>query len=44
MEWHLPTLEGVKLLHARQIDLYGGLHGIRDEGLLSSAIAVPKIK
>lgn len=29
----------VRLIHQRQIDQFGGTHGIRDSGLLSSAIA-----
>ena len=29
-------------LHEDQIDRYGGLHGIRDEGLLESAVAQPQ--
>lgn len=28
--------------HARLIDLFGGSHGIRDEGLLDSALAQPQ--
>jgi len=31
----------VKVIHQNQIGLYGGLGGIRDEGLLSSAVAQP---
>lgn len=30
------------LIHQNQIDLYGGLHGVRDQGLLESAIAQPQ--
>ncbi len=29
----------VLLIHQRQIDQFGGIHGLRDSGLLSSAIA-----
>jgi death-on-curing protein len=36
------TLEDVLVLHADQIDRYGGSHGIRDEGLLKSAISQPE--
>ncbi len=36
------STEDVLLLHADQIDLYGGEHGVRDVGLLDSAIAQPQ--
>ena len=36
------TLEEVLALHADQIERYGGTHGVRDRGLLSSAIAMPE--
>ena len=29
------------MVHRQQIDLFGGIHGIRDEGLLDSALARP---
>ena len=29
------------LVHRQQVDLFGGIHGIRDEGLLDSALARP---
>jgi death on curing protein len=32
----------ILLIHANQIELYGGSAGIRDEGLLASAIAQPE--
>ena len=32
----------VLLLHSDQIDLYGGEHGLRDAGLLESAVAQPQ--
>lgn len=32
----------VKILHAEAINLFGGSHGIRDEGLLQSAAAPPR--
>jgi death-on-curing protein len=35
-------LDEVLALHAEQIDLYGGIHGVRDLGLLESAIASPE--
>lgn len=31
----------VLLLHSQLIDRYGGIHGVRDEGLLDSALNVP---
>ena len=36
------TLQDVLLLHSAQIDQYGGEHGVRDAGLLESAIAQPQ--
>ena len=36
------ALEDVLLLHGDQIDLYGGEYGVRDLGLLESAIAQPQ--
>lgn len=36
------TLEQVIYIHENQIDLYGGIHGIRDLGLLESAILRPQ--
>ena len=36
------TLEEVLALHADQIERYGGTHGLRDAGLLSSALAMPE--
>lgn len=36
------TLEDVLELHARSLLLFGGGQGIRDEGLLASAIAAPR--
>ena len=35
------TKDQILLLHRQLIDEYGGLHGIRDEGLLDSAINAP---
>ena len=32
----------VLLLHSDQVDLYGGEHGVRDMGLLESAVAQPQ--
>jgi len=35
-------IEDVLALHANQIELYGGEHGVRDMGLLDSAISQPR--
>ena len=36
------TLDEVLAIHADQIRRYGGSHGVRDLGLLSSALAMPQ--
>lgn len=36
------AVEDVLSLHADQVDLYGGEHGVRDVGLLESAVAQPQ--
>jgi len=36
------TTEQVETLHKLQIDQFGGSHGVRDEGLLLSALAQPE--
>jgi death-on-curing protein len=36
------TLDEVLALHADQVERYGGDHGVRDVGLLESAIAMPQ--
>jgi death on curing protein len=36
------TLDEVLAIHADQIRRYGGSHGVRDVGLLSSALAMPQ--
>ncbi len=36
------TLDEVLLVHTDQIRRYGGSHGVRDLGLLSSALAMPQ--
>ena len=36
------TVEQILLLHQRQIDRFGGSAGLRDQGLLESAIAQPQ--
>ncbi|MBX9769896.1 MAG: type II toxin-antitoxin system death-on-curing family toxin [Candidatus Obscuribacterales bacterium] len=41
MSLEFLSLEEVLAIHHNQIDLYGGTHGIRDLGLLQSAIAMP---
>ena len=35
-------VEDVLSIHCNQIDLYGGEHGVRDIGLLESAVAQPQ--
>lgn len=41
MEPRFLSVEQVVRLHANQIDAYGGQHGVRDQGLLESAVAQP---
>lgn len=36
------SVADVLLLHSEQVDLYGGEHGVRDPGLLESAVAQPQ--
>jgi len=36
------TLPDILVLHENQISLYGGEHGVRDQGLLESALAQPQ--
>ena len=36
------TVEEVLVLHQDQIEEFGGIHGIRDEGLLESAVMTPQ--
>lgn len=36
------TLDEVLAIHADQIDSFGGSHGLRDAGLLESAVAMPQ--
>jgi death-on-curing protein len=38
----LLNTDDVLLLHANQIELYGGDHGVRDLSLLESALAQPQ--
>ncbi len=42
MELVFLTLEEVLAIHREQIDLYGGRGGVRDLGLLQSALAAPQ--
>jgi death-on-curing protein len=42
MKINFLTLEEVKLIQINQINRYGGIHGLRDEGLLDSAINYPR--
>jgi len=37
--WWFPTVEQIKNLQIRLIDTYGGSNGLRDAGLLESAVA-----
>lgn len=39
---HYLTAEEVLAIHAELIDRYGGRHGLRDLGLLESAVARPR--
>ena len=36
------TLDDVLLIHDEQLEAYGGIHGIRDTGLLESAVMMPQ--
>ena len=42
MTWRWLTSRVVTSIHLRQIQRHGGGHGIRDEGLLESALARPQ--
>jgi death-on-curing protein len=37
------TLAEVQAIHQEQIDEYGGVQGIRDKGLLESAVFRPQV-
>ena len=37
------TLEEVLKIHKDQIDRYGGMHGLREKGLLESALAQAEV-
>lgn len=41
MEPEFPTLDEVLAIQAEQIERYGGTDGVRDRGLLASALAMP---
>lgn len=36
------TVEEVLLIHDEQIEVYGGIYGIRDKSLLESAVMMPQ--
>lgn len=36
------SVADVLMIHDEQIEVYGGIHGIRDEGLLESAVMMPQ--
>jgi death-on-curing protein len=36
------SFEDVLLIHDEQIEVYGGIHGIRDRGLFESAVMMPQ--
>ena len=40
---YILTLEEVIDIHRLQINRFGGLHDVRDMGLLESAVAVPQV-
>ena len=42
MDVDFLSLEDLLIIHGNQIDMYGGDYGIRDVGLLESALAQPK--
>lgn len=42
MQIRFLTLEEIIRLHAEQIEIFGGMHGIRDQGLLESALYEPQ--
>lgn len=41
-EWRYPSVQEVREIHEFVIQLYGGSFGLRDEGLLESALASPR--
>ena len=42
MQPEFLAVEDILLIHADQLERYGGLSGIRDRGLLVSAVAMPR--
>lgn len=42
MEPKFLTVEEVLVIHSEQLDAFGGIHGIRDNGLLESAVMMPQ--
>lgn len=42
MSWALLDIDGIEALHREQIARFGGSHGLRDRGLLKSAISRPE--
>lgn len=38
MNWVFLSVDAVQAIHNNLIDVYGGLHGVRDKGLLESAV------
>jgi death-on-curing protein len=38
VEWVLPSVDGIRTVQRDLIEKYGGSHGVRDEGLLASAV------
>jgi death-on-curing protein len=41
-EWRYPSAQEVREIHEFVIQLYGGSFGLRDEGLLESALVSPR--
>ena len=41
-EWRYPLAQELREIHELVIQLYGGSFGLRDEGLLESALASPR--
>jgi death-on-curing protein len=42
VEWRWVSRETAEVLHGEQLDEHGGAEGVRDEGLLESALARPQ--
>jgi death-on-curing protein len=42
VEWRWISRETAEVLHGEQLDEHGGAEGVRDEGLLESALARPQ--